>query len=364
MINLDDVKQLLKYEDKQVLSVYLRIDPALRENQADNPAWRIWLKNAIRDVEQDISDSQTEVWEDRKHRLDTYLDNYSPDAKSLILFIGQDFEQIYELPVLLNANALTFGALQVAPMLWLLDEYEPYLVALVDHEHAQLMTMYLGTMTTESQLESDRFAYDFGEKTLMPRQTSVANAGTQVTHGSNRDRFADTMDEHIERFYRDVASEIESLAERHHLERIMLGGNEKSAHAVKDLLADKWGKHIIGVLPIPMDANDSEVSKRVLPSALDYERQKEVLLVEDIIGLAKSDGRGALGQEAIEEALTQQRVEMLIAPWEQDLDNKDIVEHLAMHALQNGGEVELVHGDAAQLLSEEGGLAARLYYAL
>ena len=364
MINLNDVKTLLNSEDKQVISVYLRIDPALRENQADNPAWRIWLKNAVRDAERDMRDSKREIWEDRKERLYTYIDNYTPSAKSLIIFIGQSFEQIHELPILISENAFNYGEIQIAPMLWLLDEYKPYLITLIDTEKAQLMTMYLGNVTSRSELESDRFAYDFGEKTLMPRQTSVANAGTQVTQGSNRDRFEDTMDEHIDHFYRNVAAEIETVLKRDKLKRIILGGSEQSAHALKDMLSNNWQEKIIAVLPIPMDSNDSEISKRVLPSALDYERQKEVTLVDDVIGLAKSDGRGALGQGAIEEALTQQRVELLIAPWEQAIDNKAIVEHLAHKTLQNGGEVEFVHGEAAQLLIDEGGMAARLYYAL
>ena len=53
-MNLDDIKRLLNYE--QTLSLILNVDPAYRENHAARPAWRVWLKNALRDLNNEVDD--------------------------------------------------------------------------------------------------------------------------------------------------------------------------------------------------------------------------------------------------------------------------------------------------------------------
>jgi len=104
--------------------------------------------------------------------------------------------------------------------------------------------------------------------------------------------------------------------------------------------------------------------ERIIPTALDFEREQERILVEDLIGMAKSNGRAVLGQDEIEDALTQQRVELLVAPWMAQSNIQDTVKHLVTHTIQNGGNIEFVHGKAADILKDEGGVAARLYYTI
>jgi hypothetical protein len=46
------------------------------------------------------------------------------------------------------------------------------------------------------------------------------------------------------------------------------------------------------------------------------------------------------------------------------MDDADLAAELPLRTFASGGSVELVHGEAADRLNQEGGLAARLYYAL
>jgi hypothetical protein len=121
-------------------------------------------------------------------------------------------------------------------------------------------------------------------------------------------------------------------------------------------------KRVIALLPIPMRSATPEIAESVLTHALDYERQEEMGLVNQVIDFAKSGGRGALGPKAVMEALEMQRVELLIMP--RELDDTHLASELPLRAFASGGSVELVHGEAADRLKQEGGLAARLYYAL
>jgi hypothetical protein len=75
------------------------------------------------------------------------------------------------------------------------------------------------------------------------------------------------------------------------------------------------------------------------------------------------DGRPwALGRQAVMQALEQQRVELLLAPW--PLHDPETFQDATARVFASNGTIELVHGRAAERLRAEGGLGARLYYAL
>lgn len=361
MIDLDDLKRLLD-TDSPVLSLHLQTDLSLPENQATTPAWRIWLKNALRDLEAGIADDERATWDAARARALEIVDTTPPDTKSLVLFLGDNVERIYALPVRLPEPAAAFGTPSIAPLVWLMDEYEPYLVVLADSERAEFLITYLGSTEQTGQLSSDLYAYDFGQKTLMPRKTGPRNAGSQVLSGSHRDAFDDMIAEHVARFYREVADGIDTTLRQRSVERLILGGSEQSAVAIRDQLSDRSENALVGIVNAPVDASSDDLLARVMPVAQRYERQQEASLVESVIDMAKADQRGALGRETVLNALEEQRVELLIAPW--PLPYEDLHERLPVQALRAGSQIELVGGQAAQRIREESGLAARLYYTI
>jgi peptide subunit release factor 1 (eRF1) len=213
-------------------------------------------------------------------------------------------------------------------------------------------------------MASDRFTYDFREKSLVPRPSGTQDdVGSPVTHGSNRDRFEDKIDEYIAKFHRDVAKRIREWLRDHGDRRVVLGGSPTAAHAVEELLHEDVRRYLVRVMSIPMHLSDSEVMDRVQPVGLEYEREKERELVEDVIDKAKAHGgRGALGLDDVKQALEFGQVELLVIAWPQQ--DQDALNDLLLDALNNGVKVEFVHGEAANLLKNEGGIAARLYYAV
>jgi hypothetical protein len=355
MIQLDDIKQLVSEMDERVLSIYLTVDPAARENQATTPAWRITLKNMLRDIESGLDRNYSADWEAARQRLDAYFRDYSPASKGLALFFTLDWQQEYSLPIPVE-NQAAFGRPLVAPLLWAIDEYEPYLIVLVDSEKAHFLTAYLGTAEVGETIKLELETEDWREKTLMP----ATSHGRNLNQGSHRDIFEDRVQEHTERFYRDVVDHMQELLDEHPARRILLGGHELAAHAVRDLLPERMAETVVDVMAIPMRSSAHEVLAHVLPRALEYEREQELALVDQVINLAKAGGRGALGREAVMQALEQQRVELLLAPWPLD----DSLNDLPARVFASGGSIELVHGEAAERLKAEGGLGARLYYAL
>lgn len=362
MIGLDDVKQLLAQADEHTLSLYLAVDPALQENQATIPAWRIWLKNALKGVEKDLTDVQRPHWNNIRSRLEPFFDTYAPESKGLALFYGPTLEAVHPLPVPVE-NAIAFGKPHIAPLIWTIDEYEPYLIVMVDTEKAQFIRAYLGSAGQQDTMTLELDTSDWREKTLMPPAFRRNVAAGGVTHGDQREAFEDRVDEWVGRFYRDVATRIAELAQEQGIERFVIAGSEESAHAVQKLLPEKLVKGVVDVQGIPMRYAPHEALRQILPAALEDERRREMELVEQIVNLAKAGGRGALGKEAVLHALEQQRVELLVVPWPLP-DGDGAVADLPLRMMEAGGAMELVHGEAADRVKAEGGLAARLYYAL
>jgi hypothetical protein len=360
MIKLSDVKNLLNQTDDHTLTLYLNVDNAAQENQAANPAWRIWAKNALRDLHNNFKNGQPGTWNRIGENVQNYLSNYESQSKGLLIFAGDSFQQVHELPLYFE-NQVSFGKPVVTPLLSAIDEYEPYLVAVVDQESARFFISYLGEIGFQESIEIDLEEYDFQQKTLMPSASAVTG-GHPLTQGSNREAYERMIDEHHNRFYREAVNVLQKLADKNDVDRVILGGSEQSAHAVHHLMPDVLKGRVVEITSIPNYYTTSEIFQHILPAAREAERKYELDLVNQVIDFAKSRGRGALGEKAVNSALEMQQVELLILPWPSA--NDDLSNDMAIRALQINSEIELVSDEAAERLNAEGGVAARLYYTL
>lgn len=363
MISLDDIKQMLAETGENTLTLYLNVDNALEENQAVQPAWKIWLKDTLRRLAEENSAQGSDAkvtWNRIHQRLEEYLQGYTPNSRGLALFAGPDFLRPIELPLNMENQAF-FGKAAVTPLLWELDEHEPYLIALIDQEKTRMFLTHLGSIGFEDSVELDIDDYDWAERTTMHGPgPGIDNAA--VHGGTGKDDFQKMIGEFVSRFYRQSAGRIGKVAEQHGVRRIILGGVEESARAVEGYLAEPTKKLVIDIVPIPLRSSPAQIQEIALERARAYERAAEVDLVNQVIDFAKSGGRGALGAKAVMEALEMRRVELLIMPW--PMDDASLAAELPLRAFASGGSVELVHGEAADRLKQEGGLAARLYYVL
>jgi hypothetical protein len=363
MFNLDDVKELLTQANENTLTVYLNVDKAAQENQSAHPAWEIWLRNALEETGRGLPNDQQADWDAIAAQVRQYADSYTPTSKSLVLFAGAGWNGVRTFELALPfENQMTFGQPQIAPLMWVIDEYEPYLVVLVDQEEARFFTSTLATVGFQGALERSVNVNDWHEKTIM------SNPGPGVDHGavhggSGRDDFEKRMDAQREHLYRDTAANVEKLMQEQGAERVVFGGAEQAAHAVVNLLPDKLKAAVVGVLPIPLRDSPQRIFEQVLPAAQEFERRKELELVNQVIDFARARGRGALGPSEVRLAMEMQRVELLILSW--PTDNEALATDLALRSLTQNSRIELVHGEAGVILDDQGeGVAARLYYAL
>ncbi|MEO8609253.1 MAG: VLRF1 family aeRF1-type release factor [Chloroflexota bacterium] len=357
MLHLEDVKELIGEAGEPTLTLYVNIDPALSENQAGNPAWRIWLKNTLKQLDARVKPKQRPMWEHLHQQAEAYFEHFQPDSKSLALFITPDTQIDYPLPVAVE-NESAFGKPLVTPLLWAIDEYEPYLIVMVDHEKARFLVTYLGSVGYQETATLELDTSDWAHKTSQ----NTSGAVDKMAQSNARDDFEKRVEHFTEQFYRDIAHRAVKLAAEQKARRIILAGDEQAAHAVHDCLPETMTSSVVAVLPIPMRAHLKEILEHAAPAALAFEREEEIALVNQIVDMAKAGGRAALGRKAVTAALNQHRVELLVASWPPA--DGDKTADLALQAFASGGQIELVHGEAADHLNDEGGLAAQLYYAL
>lgn len=358
MIDFADIHRLISQPDAdQTLSLFLMVDAARLENHAATPGWRIWLKNGLRELQARHPEDPT--FDALRKRAEERLERYRGHSKGLALFLTPSGEQEFELPVPLAENAVAYGRASLAPLLWAIDEYERTLIVVVDQERARFISGYMGGAHREGTHVNDVVAYDFGDKTQMP---TGRNQGDRYTGGSNRDAFEATIGDHLRRFYQEVAAQVRHLKEDQKIDRIILGGPEEAAHALRREMHDTVSRAVVAIVPIPQWVDDNAVMRLALPAAIEVERQKEVELVDEIVNLAKSGGRGALGFAALAGCLERKQVELLVLPW--PVEDPEVRDRLPLEALAAGAKIELVSGAAAERVRAEGGVAARLFYAI
>lgn len=326
-----------------VLSLYLVVDPADPANQAVTPAWQIYWKNALREIESKLERADWTRWEKTKARVERYLADYHPTGKTLVLFAGPQAELEYELPLRLE-NVVHYGWPQVTEFLWALDEYEQYLVLLVGQDQARGLIMFLGQSANEVMVNVDQ--------TWQRKERKTAHFDQMVQRHDEIDR----------RFLRYIAGELNRhFLENPDVERIILGGNTTMAHALRNYLHPTVADNVIDILAIPLDKKEHEIAEMIREVTLNYERENELAIVNDIVNRAKSGGRGAVGEKAVNKALDMQAVSLLVLPYPMTAKPSD---ELFVKAIRSSSDVEFVHGEAADRLTEVGGIAVRLYHAI
>lgn len=358
MIDFQHIKTMLAETDESVVTLYLHVDPAHQPNQNTPPAWRIQVKNALRDIKANHAIDE-DTWKSINQQIDPFLQDYRPTGKSLVMFVGEDTFHTHDLPIVLE-HRHAYGDPDVVPLLWAIDEYERYLVVLIDQERARFMSAYLGSANLSEEMSIDFDEYDFREQRYINASTGASEGATPSAQGATRDKYDDMHRAHLKRFYNDVAEATREAMREIDAERLILAGSEKSAHAVKEALHQSVREQIVGILASPTDAQPHEVADAILEVTKKYEREKEKQLVDEVVGFAKANGRGALGEDAIRQAFERQQVEMLIVPFPNQAN--DLAAELTLMALEHNADVELVHGAPAHKLGANGGFAARLYY--
>jgi hypothetical protein len=304
-----DLGDLLSSAREDVLSVALDVDPRKPEHQTTPPAWRTWLRDALRDLAASLPTASRTDLSERAGEVVRFVGRERPQGRGLAVFAGANLWRVFVLPVPL-ANHVAYGRPDLLPLLWAMDEYEPYAILAVSRERARLLIAYLGgTVVAEAEtldLDVNEWRFKAGR-----RPTFTKAAGTGSTRGAQRDSFDARVDDHRRRFWSGAAAAAAHFLAASGIERLVICGPDEAAHAVRHHLPAKARDAVVAVIPLPDDADTEEIHRRSLPAALAEEHRRDQELVELLTRSPATPGT-VVGTRASLEAASREQLLTLV----------------------------------------------------
>lgn len=385
MIRDDEINELLSMTRDNILSVSLNIDPDDPDHQRANPAYRIWLRNAARDLFQDLPSRTGRQVKAIVARILRRLED-PLKGRGFAVYAAPDFWREFSLPFPLP-NRLNYGQPDLLPVLWALDEYEPYGVLAVTRERVRILTVYLGRTSVVGQevlvLDPSSWRFTSGRQPTFTRMT-----GTGAARGAQRDTFDARVEEQIRRLWQAAARAAEEFLDQKRIDRLIIAGPEEDVHAVRRELSTKAAAKVFATVPVPSHAALDEIRTRTLPVALGEERRRELALVEEIVTNAAARAGAVVGLTASLVALNRGRARIVVADVHVERDvwycprcmeasateqgtcpvcgtatvRAGLLHVLPLLVRRRGADLELVNGEAAETLRPHEGIGALLRY--
>lgn len=360
-----------------LLTIYLETDRAKSVNRGLEPAYLISLKSRAKLVQEKLPPEDRGCFREQLARAEAYLRLHPPRSKGAVIFSGRDSWEFVPLEAEIE-DEVHWGTPDLTQLLWLMDEHKPYGIATVSRKRAQFFLYWLGEML---ELEDKEFTLEPSkEKEMGP----VARAGgVRMSHGTNRDVFEHHVDAQYAHYYRQIAENIQRWFDAEHFQSMFLLGPVEMVKAIQKDLSQTLRERVILVEEDLGWVSQTELHHRIEPIVVKHEREREVALVDTLLG----DDRGlVVGIDETLVRLQQGRIRNLVVVKGLDASARQCGECLWIDRVTDpvcpacGRErhtvalrdvlpelarrykvsVEVVSGEAGRRLQEVGGMGAWL----
>ncbi len=363
-----------------VLTAYLSTSPGSPRNQGRSTGYVIYLKSRAKVLAQRLSSTERKSFEKQVKRVETHLRNRRPGARGLVIFAGAGAWEEFHLQVEVE-DELHWGRPSLTQLLWLLDEHQACGVAHVDRKGVRLLRLWLGEM---EEREHEKFQVD---TTAWRRKDAPKPArASSPARGALRDAFEQRVEAQYARLYREAAQRIEQWAQREKFAAVFVAGPISVAEPLWNELSEPFRSQSGLIRSDLARFTTATLQQQIAPQIETWKRQREKALVEEVLAMARADGGGAAaGIDNTLDALQRGRTREIVvvrglggklrlcascgwASRSADANcpacgaTRDVAPLRAVLpelARRWGVPVEVVAGEAAQMLREAGGLAAR-----
>ncbi len=296
MARAQDLREAIRtIEDRPgpILSAYLSVNANVPENQGR--AYLVRLRDAMNDLG---------VPEGPQERVRDYLeDETHPGARTLAIFAAEDdLFEVYRLQVDLP-ESFRWGDPNLAPLLLVLDEYEPYGAVVLD---AERFRYYVVSPLGDPEEGGEVKANGFREVDLRPSQPHPRSHGSTDMDPAGR-----KQQEMAHRFYKEMGELTRNVTFREGVRRLILAGPKEITAAFREALPNELKDRVVAEERVELGAPEGEILERLeaVRERAEFEREKELLA-----GIRE---RGVRGVEATITALQEEnRVYHLAVLWE------------------------------------------------
>ena len=241
MIKSSIIEKLKTYNDSsfQILSIYLGADTV------QSPSGEFLLKQFHSLIHQNLSKEQRAIFGNDITRIEKYLIEQIPLARSLIFFsAGKQLWEIVELEFYVATDLSVGTSPNIGPMLQSLQKYTKYLVLLVDRKKARMFTVEQGEIIDRSELIGDH----------VPQK--VKSTGRDISGGDGDIHFR--YNEELLQHHVDLAAKaVTKFTKNNDIHFVIIGGHaEMFKKVIKSLptsLQEKVVSSFVTELNIPLN---------------------------------------------------------------------------------------------------------------
>lgn len=357
MLNREELVALYrKHNHDRVLSLYLNAeehDPAKRR------AWRRALDKAI-------DDARARIQPDTGHGFDAALahlklelkrhDAFLPDAGWAGFATPDRLIHAGTLPVVMPNLARWEDGLRVAPYVRALRRAEPVITVLADRRQARLFHQSNGQFVELPEIRADMFFGDLTDVNMSKRATTHSGVrGATDTDAAHRIEEVGT-----ERLLKALVEQLRELANRGG--SVVVGGTDEISAQLLNRLPRSLQVRAIEEPSISFHDSLSELKRASRKAAGAIAARHQSTLVNEVLDLARSGGRGCLGAERTAQSLREGRVEVLLLSRRFGETQPEFSDLYVGSAFEQGADVEELSDEAGERLDLEGGIAARLRF--
>jgi len=380
MITQSELQTLIHHAAKEghnMLSVYLNVDQARAANL--NRQFEVPLRNMLRELESAISDSQErEDFSKSAERVRQYVEGYRPTSRTLALFAdpSQDFFWARDFRMCIENHARWLPRPFVRPFLEAREEHPRYAVVLTDRGKTRLLTVYMGEIEEEKELVAEEDVRKFDASGKDQRRSQM--------------RFQRNAEEHAKHHLKNVANALKAMSKEKQFDRLILGGTPRAITELERVLPAALSHRVISTVTVPVDADRRAVLEETLRADERFEREHEMKLTDELLTAAAKRALATTGLPETVKATAEGRVRTLVYPPDFNVPVKNcppvpangeghvdlatlfgnqvkaednVLDLLVESAAREGGDVEVLHGEAGDRLKKTGaGIGAFLRY--
>lgn len=373
LVRDDDITRLreLRSATWPIWSLYLDLSPERRQQAPPRLRFKTLARIATErsDVIQRPAAARDALAEDQA-RIDSFLAGTPElEGRGLAIFCSSELGlwRVFRLPVAVPDRLEIADRPYLRPLLTLIDEFERYLVVLIDAGTARLAEVFMGAI----------------------EDVTALSTYVQPATGDWVERTTHRHDEQLRRHARSVVARIETRWLEQPYDWLLIGGTEEALGALRQELPKTLRERLAGELPLSPQVDLSRVLERVLEIEREREQRIEAERVETLITSALKGGPAVLGIDDTLQAVMEERVHILlvedgftqpgwICAYCRSLGVRavsacpvcgagvsaveDIVDVALERTLEQRGAIEILRGPARSELAKHGHIGALLRY--
>ncbi len=363
-----------------ILTVYLDTNPANSRNQRWPSGARIWLKAQAQTVRVSMARQEQKLFRKQLERVDGFLKRRPKRERGIAIYAGPKVWHVLRLQVAVD-DELHWGRASLKQLLWLLDEHQPYGVAIVDHSGARFYRVWMGEIEEQ---KTARFHVDTTQW-RKKRLVRPGHPGKQKTVGADKDAFQQRLAAQYAKLFGETATHTARWARKEEFDTVFVAGSDEAVELVWAELPRDFKERAALVKGDYARLSAAALQERIAPAIAKWKRARESAQVKEVLE-SRDGARSVRGIDDTLRALQDGRVQRLIfsrairgrlrqctaCGWADRSADRvcahcggergfvTLREALPELARKFGAPVEVVAGPAAAKLKPAGGLAAWL----